>query len=126
MSSWALILALSGFQYSAPDKTIAFNPKLNEDDFSCFFSTGSSWGTFRQKLTSNKREAEIEVLRGGLELQRITLNGANFGKGDGIKVALGGKELRFAAESSDQRATFILKDSVSVAPGSVLRISSLG
>ncbi len=49
MASWSLLLALSGYRYSAPDAHIAFAPKLTTERFYCFYSTGSSWGQYRQR-----------------------------------------------------------------------------
>jgi len=40
MASWALLLALSGFKYDMLKGTISFKPKINEDNFTSFWSTG--------------------------------------------------------------------------------------
>ncbi len=46
MASYALLIALSGFRYSAPGKTLTLAPQLDRDPFECFFSTASGWGSF--------------------------------------------------------------------------------
>ena len=73
MSSYSLLLALSGFRYSAPDRWIEFSPRLNEQDFTTFFSSGTGWGKYRQRMTGAKGVAEIGVEYGSLVLTSIRL-----------------------------------------------------
>lgn len=69
MASWAVLLAASGFSYDlvGPNPTIGFDPRINTDDFSSFFSTGRCWGIYRQKLNAEgDLEWDVEVLHGAL------------------------------------------------------------
>jgi hypothetical protein len=45
MSSYSLLSALSGFRYSAVERTLWFGPQLNVRPFKSFFSTASGFGT---------------------------------------------------------------------------------
>ena len=47
LSSWSLLLALSGFEYSAPAGRLRFAPRVSADGFRCLFSTGTAWGIGR-------------------------------------------------------------------------------
>ena len=69
MASYSLLLALSGFHYSAPEKKIKFSPVVNKDNFACLFSVGSGWGMYRQ----NAKSAQIEVKMGSLTLKEVGL-----------------------------------------------------
>jgi non-lysosomal glucosylceramidase len=72
MSSWGLILALSGFAYSGPDMTLGFAPKIYADDFRSFWSTGSGWGSYSQKTLGGKsQKSEVEIVQGGLSLKEF-------------------------------------------------------
>lgn len=72
MASWSLLVALSGFSYDMVKGEISFDPKINSDNFSCFFSTGKGWGVYRQKRNKfGKLDWDIEVLYGSLEGIRI-------------------------------------------------------
>jgi non-lysosomal glucosylceramidase len=73
MASYSVLLALSGFHYSAPEKSISFAPLVNQDDFSCFFSVGSGWGVYSQKVAGCSSSATIEVRMGSLSLKEICL-----------------------------------------------------
>jgi non-lysosomal glucosylceramidase len=68
MASWASVIALSGFQYSAIDKSMSFTSTPG----TYFWSNGSAWGTC--KVSENK--AELHVLSGEVELGRFTLKDA--------------------------------------------------
>ncbi len=71
LSSWSLLTALSGYRYSAPDATLVFAPRVNAADFRSFFTTGTSWGTYRQKLTRDEASAAVDVQRGTLTLKAL-------------------------------------------------------
>lgn len=72
MSSWVLLLALSGFRYSSPEKSIAFSPRIAPQNFKCFFSTGNCWGVYSQRMRGYGQILKIEVLYGELELASLT------------------------------------------------------
>jgi len=71
MSSWSLLTALSGFSYSAPEKTLRFRPRVNESNFRCLFSAGTAWGSYTQRRKEMALEADITVEGGALELAQI-------------------------------------------------------
>ena len=71
MASWSLLLALSGFSYSAPHKELRFRPRLRSNDFRVLYTTGSAWGQYSQQLSKEKLEAELTVEGGTLELAAL-------------------------------------------------------
>jgi uncharacterized protein (DUF608 family) len=74
MSSYALLITLSGFRYSAATRSLHFAPKLEPaDGFRCFFSTASGWGT----LTLRQDSLEVRLVEGELAINslHLTLNG---------------------------------------------------
>ena len=75
LSSWAVLLALSGFRYDMVKREISFAPKINQDNFSCFFSTAGAWGIYHEKKDpkTGKRVSDIEVLYGNLD--KVKVNG---------------------------------------------------
>lgn len=102
MSSWSLILALSGFHYNARERFIAFAPKINANDFKSFYSTGSGWGVFSQKASATGLSAKIGVTWGELEIHEIRLQApdaakvttatpSGAGKGFGASMQVDGK-----------------------------------
>ena len=67
MASWASVLALSGFQYSAIDKSMSF--KSNPGTY--FWSNGSAWGT----IQIENGKVTINLLHGTLSLEKFALEG---------------------------------------------------
>lgn len=49
MAAWGLLIALSGYQFDLTENRIAFSPKVHQDDFTCFYSNGKSWGVYHQE-----------------------------------------------------------------------------
>ena len=75
MASWAGVLALTGFHFSAPAKEMM----VNTIDGQTFWSTGYAYGTLTQDGTKGKeKKVRLKVLNGTITLQTLTLNG--FGK----------------------------------------------
>lgn len=74
MASYSLLLALSGYSFNAPKKSLGFNPRINTEDFKCFFSANTGWGDFIQKIGRNSYIAKIKLLWGSLEIESINLN----------------------------------------------------
>jgi uncharacterized protein (DUF608 family) len=68
MSSYALLIACSGFRYSAINNTLYLAPKF-EETFSCFFSTAAAWG----QLTLRENMLQIAVQEGDLVVEHLHL-----------------------------------------------------
>ncbi len=74
MSSWGVLLALSGFSYSGPEMRMGFDPKMNADDFRTVWTAGSGWGTYSQKAEPGKAAAlRLESGFGGLDLKELAI-----------------------------------------------------
>jgi uncharacterized protein (DUF608 family) len=69
MSSYSLLASLSGFRYSAVERTLWLAPKLEIDKFQVFFSTEQGFGTI--KLTG--RTLLITIIEGSLKLHQVSL-----------------------------------------------------
>jgi uncharacterized protein (DUF608 family) len=73
LASWSVLLALSGYGYSAPESRLRFDPRVNQERFRCFFSTGDGWGTYTQRRTSSRQTHTLEVRRGQVRLRTLEL-----------------------------------------------------
>lgn len=71
MASWAAVLALTGFCYSAPRQAMAF--KAQEGRF--FWSNGHAWGTCHQQAAAGGMQVELSVLHGTVVLRQFELSG---------------------------------------------------
>jgi len=73
LSSWALLLALSGQRYSTVERTFWAYPALWPRDFRCLVTLGEAWGRYRQRVLGKRFTAAIELLGGQAMLERLRL-----------------------------------------------------
>jgi hypothetical protein len=75
MASWGVLLALSGFRFDMVEGEMGFKPVVNADDFRCFWSTGTAWGTYRQRRNPETGSIawDVDVLHGSLEGVKVNV-----------------------------------------------------
>ena len=77
MSSWAVLLALSGARCDVARGELSFEPVLEasteEGVFTSFWSCGRGWGTYTQRrdATSGAWQPSVEVLGGDMTGMRV-------------------------------------------------------
>src|SRR5208283_394948 len=67
MASYALLGALSGFRYSAVQRTLWFGPRLSVRPFKTFFSTASGFGV----IALDARSLHIQMIEGELQVEKL-------------------------------------------------------
>jgi non-lysosomal glucosylceramidase len=74
MSSWSSVVALSGFHYEGDVAHVSTLPRLPHDNFQCFWSTGTGWGTYSLKRSqTGSVQLSIHVLAGKLPCKSCAL-----------------------------------------------------
>jgi hypothetical protein len=73
MSSWSLLLALSGFRFNTLDQTLRLAPAHRPEDFRCFFSGPEGWGSVTQKLSGKVQTMKIAVKSGRVNVKKLEL-----------------------------------------------------
>lgn len=74
MSSWGLVLALSGFHYIAAEGVMRLNP-AGSTSVRWPWSVGSSWGSVEIEPGAGRQDVTVVVLGGRLMLHRLELSG---------------------------------------------------
>ena len=74
MSSWSILLALSGFHYDGIEKSLRFTPRHTPDNFKSFFTGPECYGTLTQTRTARGQRNAIHVVEGKLALSRIHID----------------------------------------------------
>jgi uncharacterized protein (DUF608 family) len=69
MSSYSLLGALSGFRYSAVERTLWFGPQTDTRPFKSFFSAASGFGT----IALDQRSVSIQMIEGELPIEKLAL-----------------------------------------------------
>ena len=67
MASHALLSALSGFRYSAVERTLWFGPQSHIRPFKSFFSTASGYGT----IGLDSRSVRVQMIEGELPIEKL-------------------------------------------------------
>lgn len=76
MSSFTLIPALAGYHCDMVNKTMSFDPVINQNDYKTFWINGKAWGTYHQVLDKNgEMKREIQVLYGNIDDVRVNYKG---------------------------------------------------
>jgi uncharacterized protein (DUF608 family) len=69
MASYSLLGALSGFRYSAVERTLWFGPRLNIRPFKSFFSAASGFGV----IALDGRSVSVQMIEGELPIEKLAL-----------------------------------------------------
>jgi hypothetical protein len=72
MASWAAVLALTGFRYSAVDSALAFAARPGRH----FWSTGRAWGVCEISKAGKGHRVSLRVAEGSLSVRTVSLGGA--------------------------------------------------
>ncbi len=88
MASWAAVLALTGFHYSAVTGTMEFADVAGRH----FWSNGYAWGTCTIQTAREKAVVQLAVLHGDLKLERFELRGYSQARVSGGRIS-SGKEI---------------------------------
>jgi hypothetical protein len=102
MSSWSLLLALSGFHYDGPRAALRFAPSHNSKNFKSFFSATEGWGNFQQKADGKTQKSEIAVKSSGkLRVKTLELATVSNGVTPHVEATLDGRKVTVESSLSD-------------------------
>lgn len=124
MSSWGLLLALSGFSYSVPEARLAFAPVINRESFRTFWALGPMWGSYEQQLASDGNfTCELKVENGRLRLRKFGVELPFSLDKSGVKSVegrLNGAKIKARFEQTGKRMEISLAEAAELPAGSLL------
>jgi hypothetical protein len=123
MSSWALIVALSGFHYSGVDRKLTLTPRVRAQNFRCFWSVPSGWGKFSQTVTAANHTVEVETLEGSMAVASLALGGNGKATRKKASVRLGKESLAATLREEGKLRVVALDREVRIVPGQSLVVS---
>ena len=123
MSSWALLLALSGFQYDGIGQEMSFAPAAPGGHFTGFWSCGSGWGTVKIETKAGHkggaRTIELKTLHGRVVLNALGVPGA---RGARARARLDGTDVPVRPTQSGERAVRFARP-VEIGQGRMLTVA---
>ena len=96
MASWSAVLALTGFHYSAVDRSMSFNPTEGK----YFWSNGYQYGTVEMEEGGDANTVILNLLGGELMLDSLILNGFGQTAFPGGKVFRAGQPVKVKVDPS--------------------------
>ena len=121
LASWSLLTALSGYAWSAPEPRLSFAPRMIAEDFRVFFTTGSGWGMFAQRLREGGATAAIDVLFGTLDLRTLAIGPVALSPQTRVAAAIGGTSV--PAQVADPHGVVVFGEVVRIQQGDRLEIT---
>ncbi len=122
MSSWAPLIALSGFRYDGIEKAVVAHPLVEHDNFSSFWSAGTAWGSFSQRMQGEKNRFTLSVVEGKLACKRVTLR-AQKTAGSSSAGKVRNKPLPYKVEQEGDEVTFVFTPEVTLNGGDQLALT---
>ena len=116
MSSWSVVVALSGFFYDGPKGAVTALPRMDQADFRCFWATANGWGSFAYM---GRKRFEVEVLSGVLECRSLEVRAM-----ESPVVMVDDRRVAGQAGMHGEQMVVSLEDTLRVEAGSRLRIES--
>lgn len=116
MSSWSVVVALSGFYYDGPKAAVTVLPRMEGDDLRCFWATATGWGTYTY---TGRRQFVVEVLSGSLECVSWELRAM-----EAPRVWVDEKQIASEAKADGQQVVLSLAQRVRIKAGSRLRVEA--
>ncbi|HEV2328906.1 MAG TPA: GH116 family glycosyl-hydrolase [Verrucomicrobiae bacterium] len=115
MSSWSLLLALSGWKYDGPRSELSFTPCYRPENFKSYFTGPEGWGSIAQTWDGAQQKVTIAVQAGALHLQALEIVPAQSGDYRAT-VTLAGKRkpVKFTVDGGRYRVNFKKRIAVKV------------
>jgi uncharacterized protein (DUF608 family) len=127
LASWHVLHALAGLEIHGPAGRLGFAPRLQQDDFRCFFCGGGGWGTLSQTRDAEGQTNRIEMAGGSLRLSELafevpvgtTVAGIEVRCDSGLRASLAGMRAA-GVEQEGRRCTVRLANPEALQPGDAL------
>lgn len=108
MSSWSLLLALSGWTYDGPARALRLEPRYRPEHIQCLFAGPEGWGRFAQTIQAGRQRDELNVRWGRLAVKQIDVALRPGPAPAAVTVRVGGRDVacQFAAGGGQAQLRF--------------------
>ena len=122
MSSWALILALSGFRYSGVEGKLTLTPRVGQPSFRSFWTAPSGWGRFEHSRSAGNVETQVLVEEGSLKLKSLVLDSNGGGAPKKTSATLGDESVQAVLKSEGNQRIVSFTRELRIAPNRPLAV----
>jgi uncharacterized protein (DUF608 family) len=126
MSSWATLVALSGFHYSGVERRLTLTPRVRRANFRSFWSAPSGWGSFAETLAAQQHKVAVEAIEGSLAVARLVLDAGAAAGARKVSARLGSETLTPTWREEAARRVIDFGREVKIAPEQALQVTVTG
>jgi uncharacterized protein (DUF608 family) len=123
MSSWSLLLALSGWEYDGPRQRLQLGPRHTPENFKGFWCGPEGWGRLTQQADGGQQKVDLAVSSGRLPLTTLALVLTGNLTPAKATVTLAGKTLPVRLVVTRGRAELELEGGTTIREGEALEIA---
>jgi uncharacterized protein (DUF608 family) len=120
MSSWAILLAVTGFKIDIPNETLSLSPIYSEKDMNAPWVASSGWGQFK---ISGKQFA-LSCLSGNISFRKFAIK---LKKGikitNSASIEINSKKIQASVSEKDGFQNFEFQNKISLTVGEILTIT---
>jgi uncharacterized protein (DUF608 family) len=120
MSSWAVILALNGFQYSGPKKGLILTPRTRGSSLRSFWTLPTGWGGFSHSTSAKTQQVEISAAEGKMTIATLMLEGIGKVR---AAIKLGDDTIEATVSEEGNRRRIVFAREVEITPGKALTVT---
>ena len=121
MSSWSLLVALSGWHYDGPRYHLTIEPRYKPERFASFWCGTEGWGVLAQERVGQTQRNDVSVAEGRLRLRRFALPVSS--QVQQARVDVGGSECGAQIETSGGWVRLNFQTPLTVESGQKLSVS---
>lgn len=121
MASYGTFITACGFEYHGPKGHIRFAPKMDPAHFKAPFTAAEAWGTYTQKKSARRLEADIRVKYGTLSLNSLSLDAGRIVRK--CKISLDDRIIPATMSNQNGEAIIHLNAPVTISAGKQLKIT---
>jgi non-lysosomal glucosylceramidase len=122
MSSWAVLLALTGYHCDGPGQRLDFAPVVAKENFKTFWSTGTGWGEMSQTSKGGARNVGLRMEFGSLQLRTLAVEVGST-RAKSVRVMVDGKPVPVSFTFEEGKTLIHLKEPAQLRQGSLLTTS---
>nr|MDO8133867.1 GH116 family glycosyl hydrolase [Candidatus Njordarchaeum guaymaensis] len=121
MDIWAVLTDLEGLVYNAVERELAFEPRMNEDDFKSVYVLPTAWGAVTQSQQPASQSNMIKVNEGNLAIGKLLIK-TPLGRPD-VKLQKGSTKIVVKQVKHERGSLEIeLKETANIKAGETLQI----
>ncbi|TKG93655.1 hypothetical protein EYV94_15520 [Puteibacter caeruleilacunae] len=102
LASWGILIALEDYFYNGPEGILKFNPRIQKNNFTSFFTAAEGWGNISQTKKGAVQTNTIELKYGQLKLNQLTLAAS---EARSVSVAVNGVDQKVKWDLSEGQVT---------------------